>query len=143
MTRELVRHDSYGRRKSATRASITFVDEFEKFSIVPEALADPAFRDDLIALGLNPETGAGQGTLVALAVDVTHDTAGNPLDARRGYLVTLHLERASPFAGGDWGYFEATADGRAYLPVGRSVLAFKVRAGGIQPSARGVPFFKR
>jgi outer membrane protein assembly complex protein YaeT len=143
VTRELVRHDSYGRRKSATRASITFVDEFEKFSIVPEALADPAFRDDLIALGLDPETGSGQGTLVALAVDVTHDTAGNPLDARRGYLVTLHLERASPFAGGDWGYFEATADARGYLPLGRAVLAVKVRAGGIQPSARGVPFFKR
>jgi outer membrane protein assembly factor BamA len=84
VTRELVRHDSYGRRKSATRAAITLVDEFEEFSIVPEALADPEFRDDLIALGLDPETGAGRGTLVALALDVTHDTAGNPLDARRG-----------------------------------------------------------
>ena len=143
VSRELVRHDAYGRRKSATRAALTFVDEFEQFSIVPEALADPAFRDDLIALGLDPQTGAGQGTLVALALDVTHDTAGNPLDARRGYFVTLHLENASPFAGGDWGYFEATADGRAYVPVGRSVLAFKVRAGGIHPAARGVPFFKR
>ncbi|MEO5822780.1 MAG: BamA/TamA family outer membrane protein [Vicinamibacteraceae bacterium] len=143
VTRELVRHDSYGRRKSATRAAITFVDEFETFSIVPEALADPTFRDDLIALGLDPETGAGRGTLVALALDVTHDTAGNPLDARRGYFATVHIEQASPFAGGDWGYFEATADARAYVPVGRSVVAFKVRAGGIHPTARGVPFFKR
>jgi len=143
VTRELVRHDSYGRRKSATRAAITFVDEFERFSIVPEALADPTFRDDLIALGLDPETGAGQGTLVALALDLTHDTAGNPLDARRGYFASLHLERASPFIGGDWSYFEASVDARGYLPVGRTVLAVKARGGGIRPAARGVPFFKR
>jgi len=143
ITRELTRHDSYGRRKSSTRAAITVVDEFERFSIVPEALADPSFRDDLIALGLDPETGAGRGTLVALALDLTHDTAGNPLDARRGYFATLHLEQAGPFAGGDWGYFEATADVRGYVPLGRSVLALKARAGGIDPSARGVPFFKR
>jgi outer membrane protein assembly complex protein YaeT len=143
ITRELSRHDSYGRRKSATRASITLVDEFERFSIVPEALADPAFRDDLIALGLDPETGAGEGTLVALALDVTHDTAGNPLDARRGYFATVHLEQASAVGGGDWTYFEATADARAYVPIRRSVLAFKVRAGGIHPRERGVPFFKR
>ncbi len=143
VTRELVRHDSYGRRKSGTRAAVTLVDEFEQFSITPDALADPEFRDDLIALGLDPETGAGEGTLVALAIDVTHDTAGNPLDARRGYTTTVHLEQASAVGGGDWTYFEAIADARGYVPLGRSVLALKVRAGGIHPRARGVPFFKR
>ena len=143
VARQLTRHDPYGRRKSATRAAVTFVDEYEQFFIEAHALDDPEFRDDLIALGLDPETGMGEGTLVALAIDVTHDTAGNPLDARRGYLVSLHLEQASPIVGGDWSYFEATADGRLYVPVGRTVVALKARVGGIQPSDAGVPFFKR
>jgi outer membrane protein assembly complex protein YaeT len=143
IARELVRHDTYGRRKSATRAAITMVDEFERFTIQPAALLDPTFRDDLIALGLDPESGSGRGTLVAVALDVTHDTAGNPLDARRGYLVTLHLEQAGPFLGGDWGYFEASVDGRAYVPLGPVVFAVKARGGGLHPRERGVPFFKR
>jgi outer membrane protein assembly complex protein YaeT len=143
VSREIVRRDAYGRRRSATRAAITFADELERFSIVPAALEDPAFRDDLIALGLDPETGAGEGTLVALGFDISHDTAGNPLDARRGYFASLHLEQAAPFVSGDWTYFEATFDGRAYVPLGRSVFAAKVRAGGIHPAKKGAPFFKR
>ena len=74
---------------------------------------------------------------------MNHDTAGNLLDARRGYFVSVHLENASPIVGGDWSYFETPADGRLYLPVGRSVVAVKARVGGIRPSAAGVPFFKR
>ena len=143
VSREIVRRDAYGRRRSATRAGITFVDELERFSIVPAALEDPDFRDDLIALGLDPETGAGEGTLVAIGFDISHDTAGNPLDARRGYFASLHLEQAAPFVSGDWTYFEATFDGRAYVPIGRSVFAAKVRAGGIHPARKGAPFFKR
>jgi len=143
VARQLTRHDTYGRRKSATRIALTFVDEYERFFIEQEALDDPEFRDDLIALGLDPETGMGEGTLVALALDLTHDTAGNPLDARRGYTTALHVEQASPIVGGDWSYFELTADGRFYFPVGRSVVAVKTRAGGITPNAKGVPFFKR
>jgi outer membrane protein assembly complex protein YaeT len=143
VSREIVRRDAYGRRKSATRAAITFVDELERFSIVPAALEDPDFRDDLIALGLDPETGAGEGTLVAIGLDISHDTAGNALDARRGYFASLHLEQAAPFVSGDWTYFEATFDGRAYVPIGRAVFAAKVRAGGIHPARKGAPFFKR
>jgi outer membrane protein insertion porin family/translocation and assembly module TamA len=143
ITREIVRRDPYGRRQAATRASVTFVDELERFSIQPEALQDPAFRDDLIALGLDPETGAGEGTLVALSFDLSHDTAGNALDARRGFFAALHLEQAAPFVSGDWTYFEATLDARGYVPVGRSVLAAKMRVGGLHPSSKGVPFFKR
>ena len=134
VSRELVRRDLYGRRRSATRAALTIVDEFERFAIQQAALADPAFRDDLIALGLDPETGSGEGTLVALGLDLSHDTAGNALDARRGYFVSLHLEQAAPVARGDWRYIEATADVRAYMPIGRTVVAAKVRVGGIQRS---------
>jgi len=143
VSRELVRRDLYGRRRSATRAALTFVDEFERFSIQEKALADPNFRDDLIALGLDPESGRGEGTLVALGIDVSHDTAGNPLDARRGYFASLHVEQAAPILRGDWRYTEATLEGRGYVPIGRAVVAAKVRVGGIHPSAAGVPFFKR
>jgi outer membrane translocation and assembly module TamA len=57
--------------------------------------------------------------------------------------VTLHLEQAGPFLGGDWGYFEASVDGRVYVPIGRAVVAVKARGGGLHPRERGVPFFKR
>jgi outer membrane protein insertion porin family/translocation and assembly module TamA len=143
ISRELVRRDLYGRRRSATRAAVTFVDEFERFDIQAAALADPNFRDDLIALGLDPESGRGEGTLVALGIDVSHDTAGNPLDARRGYFASLHLEQAAPILRGDWRYTEATVEARGYVPIGTSVVAAKIRVGGIHPSAQGVPFFKR
>jgi outer membrane protein insertion porin family/translocation and assembly module TamA len=143
ITRELVRHDSHGRRRSATRATMTFVDEYEEYEVSEAARNDPTFRDDLIALGMNPDTGADEGTLVALALDVTHDTAGNPLDARRGFLASLHLEQAVPTLGGAWQYFEVSFDGRAYVPVGRAVVATKVRVGGIEATGADVPFFKR
>lgn len=143
VTRELVRHDTYGRRKSATRSTITFVDEYEEYTVTEAARNDPTFRDDLIALGMDPDTGGDKGTLVAIAFDITHDTAGSPLDARRGYLATLHLEQAVPTLGGAWQYFEASFDGRVYVPIGRAVLASKVRVGGIEASNADVPFFKR
>ncbi|HEY8549830.1 MAG TPA: outer membrane protein assembly factor BamA [Vicinamibacterales bacterium] len=156
--REIIRRDEYGRRRSATRASLSLIDEFERYTISEEALADPTFRDELIALGLDPDTREGRGTLVALGLDITHDTIRNPLDPRRGFLASLHLEQAGRVLGGDWRYFEVTFDARHYQPFrrGRVVLATKVRTGGI--SAAGVdpsdddplnittpdvPFFKR
>lgn len=143
ITRELLRHDTHGRRRSATRATLTFVDEYEEYEVSEAARNDPTFRDDLIALGMNPDTGADQGTLVALALDITHDTAGNPLDARRGFLASLHVEQAVPTLGGAWQYFEASFDGRTYVPIGRTVFASKVRVGGIEATGADVPFFKR
>jgi outer membrane protein assembly complex protein YaeT len=143
VTRELVRHDTQGRRRSSTRATVTFVDEYEEYEVSEAARNDPTFRDDLIALGMNPDTGADEGTLVALALDITHDTANSPLDARRGFLASLHLEQAVPTLGGAWRYFEASFDGRVYVPIGRTVLASKVRVGGIEATGADVPFFKR
>ena len=52
VSREIIRRDAYGRRRSATRASLSLIDEFERYTIADDALADPTFRDDLIALGL-------------------------------------------------------------------------------------------
>ena len=155
--RELVRRDAYSRMRSTTRLSLSFIDEYENYKISPEASQDPEFRDDLIALGLDPDTMEGRGTLVALALDVRHDTAGSLLDARRGYVAALHVEQAGRVVGGDWQYTEATLEGRHYLTLGRwGVLATRARGAAIMAPGRespdvdplnvrnpNVPFFKR
>jgi outer membrane protein assembly complex protein YaeT len=154
--RELLRRDPYGRRRSVTRASLSIIDEFEDYTIAAEALADPTFRDELIALGLDPETSQGRGTLVALALDLTHDTTDTLLDAQRGYLASLHVEQAATALGGDWSYLEATLEGRHYWKLGPwALLANRARGGSIEPNGEmvqttegasvesGVPFFKR
>jgi outer membrane protein assembly complex protein YaeT len=157
VTRELLRRDPYGRRRSATRAAISFIDEYEEYTISPEALADPTFRDELIALGLDPETSSGRGTLVALALDLTHDTTDTLLDAQRGYVASLHLEQAATALGGDWSYLEATLDARQYWKTGKfGLIASRIRIGSLEPNGKtvpvgdggqmvdaGVPFFKR
>jgi outer membrane protein assembly complex protein YaeT len=157
ITREILRRDSYGRRRSVTRAGLSIIDEHENYTITPEALADPTFRDELIAQGLDPETSKGRGTLVAIGLDLTHDTTDTLLDAQRGYVASLHLERAATAFGGDWSYFEATFDGRQYWKMGPwGLLANRIRIGSLDPNGRivpvgaegaqtqaGVPFFKR
>jgi outer membrane protein insertion porin family/translocation and assembly module TamA len=157
VTRELLRRDRFGRKRSATRAGLTLVDEYENYTIAPEALADPTFRDELIALGLNPDTSEGRGTLVALALDLTHDTTDNLLDAQRGFVASFHLEQAATALGGDWSYLEATFDGRQYWRMGPwGLIANRIRIGSLKPNGgtvpvgengdtvdAGVPFFKR
>ncbi len=135
------------RRASTTRASVTLVHEYERYTISPEALADLTFRDELIALGLDPRTGEGRGTLGALSFNLTHDTTTNRLDPRNGFLGTLHVERAGGVLPGDFEYWESTVEMRHYIPIGsRIVWANKGRIGSIDGSGNfdeTVPFFKR
>jgi outer membrane protein assembly complex protein YaeT len=133
-------------RRPTTTAALTYVNEWEDYTISDEARNDPTFRDDLIAIGLDPETGQGSGRLSAISIDGAHDTTGNLLDATRGYVATLHLEQAGRWLGGDFDYFELTAEGRYYHTIGsRVVVALRARAGSIDASGREgiVPFFKR
>jgi outer membrane translocation and assembly module TamA len=84
--------------------------------------------------------------LSAISIDGAHDATGNLLDATRGYVATLHLEQAGRWLGGDFDYFELTAEGRYYHTIGsRVVVALRARAGSIDASGREgiVPFFKR
>ena len=64
--------------------------------------------------------------------------------------LTLHLEQAGGWLGGDYDYYELTIEGRYYLPDRRSRGARRSRArlGSIDGLQRGdnelaVPFFKR
>lgn len=144
--RQRERSDSVRRKQSLTTLSVTLVDEFEDYAVSEQALNDPSFYDDLIALGLNPNTGRGKGQLLALSVDVQRNTTPNLIDARSGYLLQLHVEQAGQWMPGDYNYTEYTAEARKYLTLGRMVLAGRARAGTLDAPgllAADIPFFKR
>jgi outer membrane protein assembly complex protein YaeT len=151
LTRESSWRDPVRRRQATTTVSATFINEYEDYTIsretLEEALVDSTVRDELIALGLDPRTGEGRGTLRALGIDVQRDTTGNLLNASRGYLVGAHLEQAGRWLTGTWNYYEARLEGRYYLSIRRrAVWANQVRMGsffGAEPIALNVPFFKR
>jgi outer membrane protein assembly factor BamA len=101
--------------RAATTASVTYANEWEDYVISREALLDLSFRDELIALGLDPRTGAGRGQRSAISLDIGRNTIGNLLDARRGYVASLHVEQAGKWLQGSWDYYEVTAEGRYYV----------------------------
>lgn len=127
--------------------SLTYANEYEDYTISREALEDLTFRDELISLGLDPRFGTGQGQRSALIVDASRNTTDNLLDAKRGYVASLHLENAGSFLGGSYDYYELTGEGRFYQSIAnRFVFAVQARAGSIDavgdPNVK-VPFFKR
>ena len=133
--------------RPASTLAFTYVNEWQDYTISEEAQNDPTFRDDLIALGLDPDTGQGSGQLSSLMVDFGRNTTENILDARHGYMAALHLEQAGRWMGGDFDYYELTAEGRYYKSIGtRAVVAARLRAGSIDAWGDQdvlVPFFKR
>ncbi|HXW07165.1 MAG TPA: outer membrane protein assembly factor BamA [Vicinamibacterales bacterium] len=137
---------AFGRRPTTTVA-LTYINEWEWYKISEEARNDPTFRDELIALGLNPETGEASGRLSALSIDAARNTTENLLNATRGYIASLHLEQAGRWMGGDFNYTELTGEGRVYQTIGsRLVVALRARAGSISSAGDEdtmVPFFKR
>src|SRR5262249_50782826 len=76
-----------------TSFGISVTAEHDKSSISPDVQTDPALRNDLIALGLNPETGEQSGTLNALKFEARHATTNNLLDARSGYILSAAVEQ--------------------------------------------------
>ena len=75
-------------------------------------------RNNLIALGLDPDTGQQDGTLNALGFDLQHSTADNLLNARRGYQIAFHAEQAGRIVPGTFNYYAVSVDARHYLPIG-------------------------
>jgi outer membrane protein insertion porin family len=139
-------------RGSKFSVGLTVINEFTDYRVSDEALADPDFRDDLIALGLDPETGADSGTLRGMRVQVDYDSTPGRLDAQRGVVLSLAVEQAGRLIPGDFKYTEFLAEGRHYLRLRRRmVLANRLRYGTIDAPASSdpsqpsdvVPFFKR
>jgi outer membrane protein assembly factor BamA len=139
--------------RQTTSLSLTYANEWEEYTISNEALQDPTFRDDLIALGLDPRCGTGPrcgigaGQLSALMIDGGRNTTDSVLNAKKGYFASTHLELAGGPLGGDWNYRELVTEGRYYQTIaGRAVAAVRVRAATINSSGieeLEIPFFKR
>jgi outer membrane protein insertion porin family/translocation and assembly module TamA len=145
--RSLTRPGSALRRVGSTAIAVTLTEEYQKYTVSEEALSSPSFRNVLIALGLDPRTGEGKGLLSSMGLDLHRSTADNALNAQRGYTANFHVESATSALGGDFNYFETTADGRYYKPLGRiALVAGRVLMGSIRPEGNvdlNVPFFKR
>jgi outer membrane protein assembly complex protein YaeT len=124
---------------------VSFINEHENYSISSSALQDVTLRDQFIALGLDPTTGKGNGTLSAIEIDFDRDTSGHPLDPRKGYMFSTHLETADSWLGGSFRYNELAGEARHYLPIGKRVVwANRVKVGSLlgQDGSK-IPFFKR
>jgi outer membrane protein assembly complex protein YaeT len=127
--------------------SVSLINEYQKSSVVPEALTDFTIRDDLIALGLDPRTGETRGTLSAISIDAGRNTTGSLLDARRGYMLSARIEQAGRWMWGSYNYWSAAAEARHYQSLGgRFVVANRLNVGSIDPAGEvdaNVPFHKR
>ncbi len=147
LARELSRSDPITRSQALTTVSVSFVNEYEDYTISDDALQDLTFRDELIALGLDPTRGAGNGTLAAIGFDIQRNTTQNLIDARQGYLVRAHVEQAGQWLPGDFNYREYSTEGRLYATLfGRLVMAGRLRLATIDAPGQlepNVPFFKR
>jgi outer membrane protein assembly complex protein YaeT len=151
------RRDPLSRRVARTSVALSFIDEFTDYRVSDEALADPSMRNQLITLGLDPETGAASGTLVSLRLQADHDTTSSRLDPQRGYALSGAVEQAGQFLSGAFTYTEVSGEARAYFSTRgsstgalaarrRIVFAQRVRAATIDapaPTDASVPFFKR
>jgi outer membrane protein assembly complex protein YaeT len=130
-----------------TSMSASLINEFETSSIANIALQDFTVRNNLIALGLDPRTGATRGTVGALAFDFDRNTTNNLLDARKGYRFNAHVEEAGRLMWGTYNYYSAQAEVRHYLSVANKfVFANRLNIGSIKPQGnedQNVPFHKR
>jgi outer membrane protein insertion porin family/translocation and assembly module TamA len=147
LLKTLSRSDVAGGSHARGSVSLSFAREYESYDVTPAALADLDFRPTLLALGLNPSTGTGRGTVSAVIADAQRNTILNLLDARGGSLLSIHAEAAARVAGGDFSYRELSGEGRGYWSLNPTViLAGHLRAGSIGATGdpqTSVPFFKR
>jgi outer membrane protein insertion porin family/translocation and assembly module TamA len=70
--------------------------------------------------------------LSPIAVTGHIDRSNDPFSPTKGYVAQLDLEHASGFTGSDFRYNRAAAEGSAYMPLGRNVLAGHVRVGWVR-----------
>jgi outer membrane protein insertion porin family len=127
--------------------TIGLTNEYQDSVVSPEALADPTVRDDLIALGLNPVTGAEEGTLSAVVFDIARNTTNNLLNATTGYALSGHFEQAGKWLWGTYNFWSVLGEARQYSTFAdRFTLAHRLRVGTIVPTDDldlNVPFYRR
>jgi outer membrane protein insertion porin family len=123
---------------------VTYRNEFLTYGIREESLDDLSRRDERIALGLDPETGRGKGTLASIDVDVDRVAVNDALQPNRGTVLSAHFEHAARWLAGTYAFNEVLLEGRTYLPVGRAVVATRATFGVVSAEDPAtVPFSKR
>lgn len=147
LERTFARRGPISQRQGTMSASLTYTNEYESYGVEQFALDDPTAHDLLISLGLDPLNGTARGLLSSIDLDFHRSTADSTVNARRGYTLDVHLERAGSFLRGDYDFAETILEGRYYVALGdRAVIALKARGGSIG-TPRGenlrVPFFRR
>jgi outer membrane protein assembly factor BamA len=137
----------FSRRTASSSLSLTYTDEFQSYQVTEEALHKSDFIKTLIALGLDPLNGTARGLLSSVDLDYHRSTADNTLNAKKGYTLDTHLEKAGGALQGDYRFVETILEGRFYQTIAdRAVLAVKLRGGSIGvPSGENlfVPFYRR
>ena len=149
---------AFDARDSGGRAAVTralgpnalarghFSYTYQRSQIADEALNDPTLRDELIALGLNPDTGVQDGVLSTLGLSAQLFRVNDTLNPRQGFVLSGEIEQAGGWLPGTYHYVNALADVRGYYtPSERVTLAARVRYGGIDPFGppSNIPYFKR
>lgn len=127
--------------------TVSVASERTNSAITQEVLDDPKLYNDLIALGLDPTTNTQSGTLSTVGLDFQRSTADNVLNARHGYQVALHVEKAGEWLPGTFNYYSTSGDARHYLPISkRLVIANRVQFGNIRAAnddPTQVPFSRK
>ncbi len=142
---ELGRGRRIGEGISGWDARATYRNERLTYSVKDEALRDLGSVDERIALGLDPVTGRGDGTVAGLALDVTRRALDVPTDPTRGATLAIHLAHVAPWLAGTFRFDEVRAEVRGYFPVYRRVrVAAKVRGGTLAAvDGTTIPFSER
>ena len=148
LERRFARRGPLSQRQGTTSASLTYTNEFQSYRVSQLALDTPSFAKTLIALGLDPLNGSARGTLSSVDLDLHHSTADSTANARSGYTLDGHVERAGSVLRGDYDFAETVLEGRAYASLGQfAVVAIKARGGSIGAptgdSNLKVPFYRR
>lgn len=145
ITKEFGRGPAGVVRGIRNQLKVSLINEHESYAITDAALQDLTLRDQLIALGLDPSTGKGNGTLSAIEIDFDRNTSGQPLDPHQGYMISAHVETSEAWLGGSFRYNEFAGEGRKYFQIGKRVVwATRARAGTLAGTdGSRIPFFKR
>ena len=147
LERTFARRGPLSQRQGQTSASLSYTHEFQSYEVAEAALRRPDFIKTLIALGLDPLNGQASGLLSSVDFDLHRSTADSTVNARQGYTLDVHLERAGSVLQGDYDFAELILEGRYYLALGeRAVIAVKARGGSIgRPNGENltVPFYRR
>ena len=135
------------RLRQRTFAALTFRTERDVSTVNPDVASDPTLRNNLIALGLNPDTQEQSGMLNSFKIEGHHSTADNLLNPTKGYQATASIEEAGRLLPGTFRFTQVTLDGRHYLSFGkRFTIANRAQLGNLAAPAddpTAVPFSRK